>query len=177
MIPEDNVDIEPSIKGAHGRAWPVDIAATRQRVSVKPELDGTVAFWIVEATWAHMAWHSYAIIVVHLRPLAEPRETTFYVDGATHEIWVYALNPEHARGPMIKGQSLALLTPKNFAAQFIEISDDLACARVAKAVKMICDGELSPDTDFMRQWIALFGDNMVKDRPHREQRPPITKVI
>lgn len=99
----------------------------------------------------------------------EPEE-----DG-THEIWLYALDPDCKRNAAvvdgINGGSW--LQPKNFAAQFIEIADELAQDRVRSAVQKVCDGRLSPDVDFMSQWAVLFGNNMLKDRPG--YRPPISK--
>ncbi len=62
------------------------------------------------------------------------------------------------------------MSPGNFASQFVEISDELARERVKAAVQKVCDGQLSPDTDFTSQWIKLFGDCMMKDRPN--SRPP-----
>jgi hypothetical protein len=29
-------------------------------------------------------------------------------------------------------------------------------------VHLICAGQLSPDSDFIRQWVGLFNDSMVK---------------
>lgn len=155
--------IAPTIDGGYGRAWLIDIDAWRARLGRSD--DAMIAQWIVEAPFAHPIWHSYFISLIHLRPMADGRPTKFYVDGATHEIWVYALNPDVDRAPLIRdatGLGEALLSPINFAAQFIEIEDHLAVERGEQAVRDICHGRLSPDTDWRKAWAARFGSNMMK---------------
>lgn len=162
MISEN---LPPPWKSGMGRAWQCDVDKLRQTLQVEHEQDGTLGMWIVEARWAHPIWHSYSLVLVHLRPLVPPVETKFYLPGATHEIWVYAMDPDAPRSPAILGDERPRwLTPKNFAAQFIEPSDEAAISRVEGAVDLILSGELSPDTDFQHQWRALFGDNMVKEQ-------------
>jgi hypothetical protein len=169
---EPTVALPPTIEGAHGKAWLCDMAEGHRQLGIDPAKDGAIAHWVVEAPWAHPGWHSYSILVTHLRPISGGGRTLFYVDGATHELWVYACDPKADRNPVIRtGIVEALwLTPLNFAAQFIEITDDLARDRVRAVVQSICDGKLSPDTDYRQHWIKLFGDNMQKDRPGA--RPP-----
>lgn len=157
----------PDFFGSHGKAWLCDTVALRNNLKVKPEDDATICQWVVEAPGYHPIWHSYTIISVHLRPMPDKRETIMYLPDATHEMWVFALNPEKAtRNQMIEGSVKALgksfLTPKNFGAQYIELDDDLARHRIRQTVKDVCDG-LSPDVDNMMAWRRLFGSNMVKD--------------
>ena len=162
---KDPIMREPDCQGSHSRAWQCDLDALRKALNVQPEDDGTLVHWIIEAPWAHMVWHSYAIICVHLRPLPDNRPTKQYLKGATHELWVYALDPDKPRLPMIEGSSQAtngFLVPKNFAAQFIVENDAAALLKVKDAVQKVCDGMLSPDTDYVRHWAHLFGDNMLK---------------
>jgi hypothetical protein len=153
----------PTLTGKHGRAWSADLAAGRRKMRIDVSQDATLVHWIIEAPWAHPAWHSYSLVLVHLRPMADRRETRFYLDGATHEFWLYALNPETDHNDTVEtGISRGWLHPKNFAAQFIEISDDLALERIERSVQMICDGKLSPDTDWQQAWVDLYGNNMIK---------------
>ena len=112
------INIAPTITDTHGRAWTVDLAALRTTLGVKAEDDAGVAQWVVEAPWAHPLWHSYLLALVHLRPMPDGRPTKLYLIGATHELWLYALNPEHPREPLIVGKNGArYLQPINFAAQ------------------------------------------------------------
>lgn len=161
----DKIDVTPTIVGPHGRAWICDTDEFRRWKHVKPEDDGSLVIWCVEAPWAHPVWHSYMICLMHLRPLPGARETKIYLDGATHEMWVYALDNQKPRQPFIKGQAdPAVLTPLNFAAQFIEVTDDLALGRIKQAVIDITEGKVSPDTDFTPMWVGRFGGNMMLRR-------------
>jgi hypothetical protein len=154
----DHIDVTPTLVGPHGRAWKVDIDEVYQRRGITREAE--VAEWVVEAPWAHPVWHSYVLVVIHLRPMPGPAVKLF-LDGATHEVWVLALDPDSSREKMITTGEMVPLRPMNFAAQIIEPSDDAAAARIEKTVRSICDGKLSPDTDFVASWAARFGDNML----------------
>lgn len=169
------VTTAPTLQGPHGRAWLCNLAVGRSRLNIPAEQDGTVAHWVVEAPWAHPAWHSYSIVLMHLRPLPRGGQTLLYRDGATHEMWVKAMDPSADYNDMIASGIVTnqWLSPSNFAAQFIEITDELALERVRKTVQEICDGRLSPDTDFRSDWIHRFGDNMMKDR--QNYRPPVVR--
>lgn len=172
-VVESPVSIAPTIMGPHGKAWLCDHASLRRKLNVRDDQDGTVEHWIIEAPWAHPVWHSYSILLLHLRPLPDKRETLFYLENASHEMMLHAMDPKADREAIIIGSGLfggMWLTPTNFAAQFVEISDDLARDRIRKAVEIICAGNLSPDSDFINDWADLFGDNMMKDRPGA--RPP-----
>lgn len=165
---EDPIRIPPTLTSLHGRAWAVDIDGAFKRLGRSREEFGDVASWLIEASWAHPIWHSYWINLNHLRPVSgQMAPLHFYLEGATHEVWVKALDPARPRQAMIETGNMAPLQPGNFAAQIIERSDEAAQERIKDAVQLICQGKLSPDTDFLRPWILLFGDNMVKP----EMRP------
>ncbi|NOU05325.1 MAG: hypothetical protein HOO99_04000 [Hyphomicrobiaceae bacterium] len=160
---QEEISQKPDVSGSCGVAWSVDLAALRRAFRDEPDSDGTVAVWIVDAPWAHPLWHSYAIVMLHLRPLSGASSPNIYLEGATHEVWVQALNPDVPREPAIRGHCVwSYLTPLNFGAQFIDADDGAAIERVHRSVQMICDGTLSPDTDYVRHWIHLYGDNMIK---------------
>jgi len=120
-----------------------------------------VAAWLVEAPWAHPIWHSYIISVIHLRPGPGCPPATIVLADATHEIAVYALDPAAGRQQMLDTGLFKILHPVNFVAQMKEESDAAALERAQAAVDLIVAGWLSPDTDFTRDWITLFGDNML----------------
>jgi len=164
----DPIDIPPYVKGPHGMAWKCDAAVGRAKLKIKPEDDATLVHWVIEAPWAHPIWHSYSLILVHLRPMPDGRKTLMYVDDATHELWLYALNPEIDRNPMVRTGLVEgnFLTPVNYASQFVEVDDALALFRIQQAVQEICNGTLSPDVDFSSMWVDRFGNNMMKDRPN-----------
>jgi hypothetical protein len=162
----DPMELPPILDGPNGKAWLCNVAKLRKLYGVKDDADACICHWVVEAPWAHPIWHSYSVVCIHLRPLVGVADPIIHKEGATHEIWVYACNPSVKRLPIICGEEMIKqfwLTPKNFAAQFIEDSDETAVERVKGTVQMICDGKLSPDTDFIHDWGRLFGFNMIKD--------------
>lgn len=162
----DTIREDPEVKGPAGKAWMANLE--RIRASIPEEVrrsDGTQAIWIVEAPWSHPVVHSYAIILMHLRPLPD-RPLNLCLEGATHEMHVWGLAPDAKRERLLQGgiNPKTFLKPINFAGQFIEKSDEAAAARVAEAVGMICLGRLSPDSDHIRAWATLFGDSMLSHR-------------
>ena len=102
--------------------------------------------------------------------MPDGRPVTIYLEGATHELVLFALDPRGNREKLINSSILGkdtcqILHPANFGAQFISDNDATARGRIEDTVKLIVEGKLSPDTDFTSQWVALWGDNMLKRRP------------
>lgn len=158
---------DSDIIGSMGCAWKLDLDALAAKVKLDRKDDATVAVWIVEAPYAHPVWHSYFMALIHLRPMPDKRKTIIYLEGATHEIWLYAMDPIVDRELYLRGEKQPdgrgiLLTPKNFAAQFIADSDEAAEDRAKAALYGILAGTLNPDTDNFQAWRDTFGDNMVK---------------
>jgi hypothetical protein len=155
----DTISIEPAIATVHARAWLADLSRWT------PGSKGAaVAVWLIEAPWAHPFWHSYRLTLVHLRSEPGFPEPLIHVRGATHEMVLAALSPDFPREPVVRGDGAHPLTPVNFAAQMVCAEDAEATGLVAKAVAMICERRLNPDTDFIAQWVALFGDGMMRDK-------------
>lgn len=149
------------------KAWRLDWAAKIRAMGHDPEMDGGVAAWIIQAPWAHPLWHSYWLHIVHLRPIDRgegPIPTKFYLEGASHEIWLHALNPEIPLAEIVAEAKPheCILTPKNFASQMILESDAAAIDLARDAARDVLEGRLNPDTDAISQWRARFGDNMRK---------------
>src|SRR5689334_15922965 len=91
LTPWDKVAKTPDLVGRYGRAWRADLAEGRRRHNVNPELDAALVLWVIEAPWARPAWHSYALMLAHLRPTPHLHPPKIHLDGATHELWLYAL--------------------------------------------------------------------------------------
>lgn len=163
--------LEPAtITRQWGRGWRVDLdAARRKRLLQQTPMhrvlpDATVAHWVVEAPWSSEVIHSYSLILVHLRFDLIHAPVMRYLEGATHELALFAINPEADRGLMLRAPTdgRSWLQPAVFAAQVVEPSDEAVAARVARTVELICDGRLSPHPAHMRSWVELFGDNMMR---------------
>lgn len=148
--------LPPTKQGHAGKAWRMDIEAMR---AFYGRQGAEICSWIVEAAWAHPMWHSYMISVVHLRPVDELGPATINLPGATHEVMLYALDPEHT--PKLDRRPMFLI-PSNFHGQWIAESDEAAAAKVEACVDDIIAGRLSPDTDFRRDWIARFSASNMK---------------
>lgn len=150
----------PDREAANGKAWRMDTEAIRLKYCVNPGEDATIAQWVVECRWAHPFWHNYWIAIIHLRPTKQMPEPKINLPGATHEIWVFALNPLET--PSLDNNWPILLSPGNFIGQFIASTDIDAEQTLENTVQDIIDGKLSPDTDFRHEWVRRFSDSNFK---------------
>lgn len=167
---------EPDYQGKRGRAWKCDLDAMRKELGPDAKGDGTLVNWVIEAPYAHPFWHSYALVLVHLRPTERLPNPVLNTTGATHEFWLWALTPEADRPAIVRGDpqaGLPFLEPMNFGAQLVEANDDEAMQRIEDTMKDICDGVLNPDTDFQQLWVNRFGDSLFK----LEHRKPATETM
>jgi hypothetical protein len=149
----------PDLTGPNGRAWKSDIAAVARRYPGGPPHELTVVSWVVEARWAHPLWHSYFLCAISLREVPGWPPAQINLAGATHEVMLYALDPNHKRALNDRHR---YLQPSNFHGQWKAESDEAAAAFIEETVKLILNGQLSPDTDFRRDWIARFSDSNMK---------------
>lgn len=158
-------DVPPNIVGSAGKAWKFDTAAAIKRLEAEGHILNphvSICNWLVYAPFAHTVFSFYFITTITLGRVPWMPPAEILLPGATHEIMVYACNPDWDAAiddiPM-------LLPPGNFFGQFIEPSDDAARVRVAKAVAEICNGKLNPDTDYAQQWIDRFSDsNLIREK-------------
>lgn len=149
----------------NARAWLLDHTGAIIEQGFDPSEDGTVASWLVEAPWAHPMWSRYWLYGCHLRPIirdGEPIPTKIYVQGATHELWLYAVDPDDPPDQTIERGTPHYLTPMNFGAQLILPSDAAFALVLETTAKDILEGRMNPDTDACQQWVQRFGDNMIK---------------
>jgi hypothetical protein len=146
----DLTGTETSFKGPYGTAEAVPLPDV-------PEAAESLCTWLLTAPHAHPAWSQYLMPVVRLRDLPgfPPPQRQF--PGATHELIVIALNPEH--GPftaenllqryMDPGSSqygrLPYLTPGNVTHQ-IEGSDEEVRQLAGYAAWGVTAGALNPET-------------------------------
>lgn len=151
----------PVVLGALGSAWLYDSEAIAaldpERIAAAPV---SLLCYAVHAPYAHPFWSCYWVGACALRDTPGVPPAVVYLPSATHEIIVYAMDPDH---PIDLKTHPYLLHPVNFAGQFIEASDEAANARVRQAVQDIVDGTLNPDTDNRNQWVMRFsGSNILQ---------------
>lgn len=118
------------------------------------------ATWLITAPWAHPAWSQYALVLIDLTtPSDQP--PVIFLDGATHELLLFALNPSHpatSAQTMVEHGPFHPLSPPNHGYQFKADSDAAAVTRLQKIVDDIEGRCLSPDSDFRAAWDAMFRD-------------------
>lgn len=155
---------EPTLQGRLGKAWLVDmVEANRRRgfADNDPKVSVTLPGWVVSAPYAHPVWSHYWISCISLRDVPGLPPAKINLAGATHEVFVFALNP---RKEVMVNEYPDPLMPANFIGQFVEESDASASARVQQAVQDVIDGTLNPDTDFLWMWVKRFsGSNLKKE--------------
>lgn len=131
----------------------------REIVPANPPKHAWAAIWGIIAPWAHPLWSDYAMTLFDLTtPLERP--ATLHLPDATHEVVLYALNPDHRLKPDVPmtRQRYGYLHPANYGYQFRAGSNDVALARVQAVVDEIAAGRLSPDTDWRSRWDAMWQD-------------------
>lgn len=162
---DDPITTPPTRWGSFGRAWQLDIRALLIMNGHDPDNDAGIDLWMVEASRAHPAWHTYIMLMIHLRPLPGSGDPVIYLPGATHEFGLWALSDLAKRQDILDNGHWAQwrLAPMNFAAQIIA-TDEEAKGRLLGSVMEILQGAISPDTDYASWWAHTWGDNMLKDR-------------
>lgn len=143
--------------GMLGRAWRVCLEANPATLSL-----ADLAHWVVERPRAGPRWHSYAVVLFHLRFPEAHR----CFPAATHEFWFAALYPQTSRQQYISTGAITQLGPAVFASQIQCPTDGMARDRVyRRVVRAVCDGRLSPADDDRPAWVKQFGDHMTRSAP------------
>lgn len=143
-------------EGCVGKAWVLDFEKAHKQICPKKP-HATIGFWFVHQPFAHMAWHSYIVCLLHLRLVENAPLPTIRLEGATHEILVFATDP---KWDLVDPHWLRYaLRPANFVGQFKASTDDDAMKYCCRAIVDVCEGKLNPDTDGIRGWIDRFGDH------------------
>jgi hypothetical protein len=143
-------DTIPTIKSKYGTVW--DLNLTAEEVEAEA-MAAMVHMWILHVPWAHPAWEYYVASLIHLRDVPGWRPAIKHSINATHEFTLLAVSPRHP--PMQNAVPVALMPP-NFVGQFEAASDAAAADYVRLRLHEICDGALSPDTDFRSDWQSRF---------------------
>lgn len=151
----------PTMRGKMGSAWLIDMEAVSRRRGIvnDPRAAVTLPCWIASAAYAHPMWSHYVVMCVALREVPGVPKAKVNLEAATHEIMVFALDPD--RKPAIDDFP-RVLQPVNFVGQFVEADDLSAAMRVQQAVQDVIDGKLNPDTDYRRMWVERFSGSNLK---------------
>lgn len=140
----------PDFAGEYGRAWEVLVDPDKfERV----EQSASLGTWLIEAPYAHPAWNYHGVALMHLRDIPGAGPAVIIRPGATHELWVHALDPtyeNHVDPTDIT--TLHTLEPPDTVEQLILPSDERAIEVARLAVQKCVTGELVPDSDFRADW-------------------------
>jgi hypothetical protein len=139
------------VAGEHGVAEPVPIP-------VSPKTAEILTLWLLTAPEYHPAWSQYLLTAVRLTddlPGFSPPVRT--VEGSTHEIMVYAIDPGAGEqtpdsiGPRFLTTDVPLLQPVNVVEQFVATDDEIR-AVLSLCAQAVVHGVMSPDSDYRAMW-------------------------
>lgn len=142
----------PTFTGRGGTAWRLRLAPLGDRA--RPDWDATVDAFILRVPEAHPFWDHWLVSLIHLRPIAGVKPATIRLTGATHELLIMALDPECALPGLDVDASFhpRWLSPIDVVEQF-QATDDAVAAQIFElAVRVIVDGQASPDQDWRAWW-------------------------
>lgn len=113
----------------------------------EPDTQGTIVSWFLNCPGQSPAWRHFLLSVVHLRPIEGVRPATITVPGATHEVMLWALNPE-ATPDALNAASWAILRPVNMVIQVELPSDHHARELALLLARAIVHGYLPAEPPF-----------------------------
>lgn len=120
----------------------------------------TVGAWLVSGPF-HVAWSRWLVSIVHLRPVPGVDAAKLHFETATHEVQIMSCDPEHygehAEILASKGARwFRLLDPPDLICQIEVTGDAMAVQCVEPLLRLVADGQLSPDSDFRRSWERML---------------------
>lgn len=139
--------IYEKITGPHGTAEPVPLDGV-------PDATATVATWLLTCPGRHPVWSQWALNAITLAPVDGYPPAKITVEGATHELLLFALAPQIVVDPNLRLWTPAdvreyarnMLTPVNIAEQVTLDTDDQARELVSLLAQAVVHGVLDPET-------------------------------
>lgn len=130
--------------GTAGRAFHVKLSPPNERPS--RDQAACLAVWNLTLPGQSIAWERYTLGVVHLREVVGARPVVIHRPGATHEIIVFANDPQLSEERFQRGEA-APLSPLNHVCQFTT-ADDVMAVDIAEAmVRRLVDGREIAEPD------------------------------
>jgi len=145
--------IKPAYVGPHGRVYEVPNKAWEVAFPNQPH--SAIGVWFLDAPWCHPMWKQYYVSLIHLGHVEGLGAATVVVPGATHELLVFALDPQNQMDPTMLTPP-KMLTPQNLGQQFQAESPEKAKATISALLKQVCHGTLSVDSDYRRVWAGIL---------------------
>ena len=148
-----HISAPATFRGVSGEAWRLELPPLGARG--RPDLDGTVACYIVRVPGAHAFWDHWNMSVVHLRPIPGVKAATRHRPDVTHELIIGSLDPEEPLPAALVADGtfrLHILRPLDVVEQFTVRDDAIADRLLELAVRAVVDGFASPDQDWRIWW-------------------------
>lgn len=143
---------KPDGEGAAGRWWQVSLTE-EQKADPRAAIGSRL--YIVDQPGVNIFWSEYGLFLIDLVTEIEgvdPAKKRF--PEATHELIIFALNPDRAHDPDDFDPNNHL-TPPNLVHQFKATQRD-----AERIMHLLCrsfvEGRLSPDSDFTRRNIEVI---------------------
>lgn len=114
---------------------------TFEESEVTTDQAATIGCWFIHAPGQSPLWSRYILACIHLREMPGATQAIIDVPGSTHQVFLYALDPD--KNPQMRDlKSWSALRPINFSMQLELPSDDKARELLGLAAQAICDGTL-----------------------------------
>lgn len=130
--------------GKSTRAWKLEWPEGMDQLA-------TVCGWLVEGPF-HILLGQWDVIAVHLRPFEGGPQAVIRVEGASHEIMILSLDPEHPVSPEERERGEGKIIQIEVQEQVVGLTDEQAAELVELCVRSIVDGRMSPDRDWRQPW-------------------------
>lgn len=131
------------------------------------EITATCAAWFVYSPMQTVApWNNFILSIFHLRPIpgADKPEAHVRVAGATHEVMMYACNPDSNPDPT-RPTSWVPLTPYNLMEQVHLNSDEQAVELARECAYAIVHGVLWAEPPLSGQ-VEPWRSSLIKTTAH-----------
>ena len=106
-----------------------------------PESSATVVSWFLDCPGQSPAWRHFRLSIVHLRPSVALKPAHVMFPGATHEVTLFALDPERNPKPE-DPRSWLRLSPINVCEQVSLPDDARAMALLRSCARAVVLGDL-----------------------------------
>lgn len=141
---------DPDLQGPCGKAWLLRLSNAR------PDQAAGIASWLVNRPGAHPLWQWWLVGVTHLRDLPGVKPAFKKYSDAEYEFIIYSIDPESCPSPTPDDpKGYPMLKPVDVIEQFHGITDKDASRLCESAIRVIVNGNLSPDQDFRSVWSRM----------------------
>jgi hypothetical protein len=150
---------ETEFYGSSGISWRVPVTQDVRNASKD------ICTWLLYAPAAHPLWQFYSLYVIRLREMPEMPPPRLKFEGATHEVGVLSLDPEHQPYTVAKilqfaeGSGIPWLGPPQVNVQF-ECTDEEALQLGTYSARAVAHGHILPEDqlsgDAQRYWTTAL---------------------